>query len=230
VRAAISHLNVNQDAWEDAALLLRDTATIQFLTGSAMGPALGAAIPVGGTPEHMVCGDILGLGNTDCVVVNSGLEVFMLIGNGAGSGVVVSIGQLAEAPSSMVLGDANDDGAPDLIVAHAGSSTVRSHRFQVEPGPVVTLVAHETITVPCVPRQLIPSDLDGDSLTDSLLLCNDGLTLRMIYARADRLVLHPLMRTALHAVERCVTGILSGGGDFLCWTSKPAATTLIRRP
>ncbi len=230
VRAAISHLDVNQDGFEDAALLLRDAATIQFVTGSALGPALGAAIPVGTAPEHMVCGDILGLGNTDCVVVDASLEVFMLIGNGAGAGIVVSIGHLPEAPASLVLADANDDGIPDLIVAHAGSSTVRSHLFQVEPGPVVTLTSHETVAVPCVPRQLTPVDLDGDNLTDTLLLCNDGLTLRMLHARADHLALHPLLRTTLQAVERCVSGDLAGGGDLLCWTTKPAVTTLLRRP
>jgi hypothetical protein len=230
VRAAISHLNLNQDNWEDGALLLKDTARIQFFTGSAQGAALGTAVPVGTSPDHMLCGDILGLGNTDCVVIDSNLEVFLLIGNGAGSGAVFSIGHLSASPTSITLADANDDGTPDLIVAHAATSTVSTFLFDVQPGPVVTLTPHETLPVPCTPEFLVAADLDGDALTDVLLMCDDGLTLRMLHPRADSLRLHPLMRTSVLPVESCLSGTISGGGDFLCWTNQPKAMTLIQRP
>ncbi len=230
VRAAISHLDINHDAWEDGAILFKDTATIQFFTGSAQGAALGTAIPVGTSPDHMLCGDILGLGNTDCVVIDANLEVFMLIGNGSGSGAVFSIGFLSAAPTSIALADANDDGTPDLLVAHAATSTVSTYLFTVEPGPVVTLSAHETLPVPCTPAALVSADLDQDSLTDALLMCDDGLTLRMLYARADSLLLHPLMRTSVNRIQSCVSGTISGSGDFLCWTDQPKAMTLIQRP
>ncbi len=230
VRAAISHLDTDHDAWEDGALLFKDSAAIQFVNGSAQGPALGALVPVGTSPEHLLCGDILGLGNTDCVVIDASLEVFMLIGNGAGSGVVFSIGHLPAAPASVALADADDDGAPELLVSHAATSTVASYRFQVEPGPVVTLVAHESVPVPCTPGHLHAADLDGDALTDALLTCADGRTLRMLFARGSSIALHPLMRTSVSAVERCVAGNLAGGGDFLCWTTGPAILTLVRRP
>ena len=230
VRSAISHLDLDHDAWEDGALLFKDTAMLQFFTGSAQGPVLGAAIPVGTSPDHMLCGDILGLGNTDCVVIDSNQEVFMLIGNGSGSGAVFTIGHLSAAPTAIALADANDDGTPDLLVAHAATSTVSTFLFTVEPGPVVTLTAHETLPVPCTPEQLVSADLDGDALTDALLICDDGLTLRMLHARADSLLLHPLMRTSVNAVESCIAGRILGSGDFLCWTSQPKAMTLIQRP
>ena len=230
VRAAVSHLDLNHDAWEDGALLLKDTATIQFFTGSAQGASLGAAVQIGSSPDRMLCGDILGLGNTDCVVIDSNLEVFMLIGNGSGSGAVFSIGFLSAPPTAIALADANDDGAPDLIVAHAATSTVSTFLFSVEPGPVVTLSAHETLSIPCTPEQLVSADLDDDALIDTLLVCDDGLTLRMLHARADAMLLHPLMRTSVTPVETCVSGPIAGRADFLCWTNQPKAMTLIQRP
>ncbi len=228
--AAISGLNMNNDAFPDAAILYKDTAQIQFFLGTENGAVTGDAVSVGTSPDHMLCGNIMGTGTTDCVVVDSSREVFLLVGNGAGSGVVYSIGHLAAAPASLILADANDDGTLDLIVATAATSSISAYHFVINPGPSVTLTPGQTVAVGCTPRSLISGDLDGDGLVDSLLLCNDGLTLRWLYAYGDGLLLHPLVRSPLHTAVSCTRAHLVSGSDFLCWTSHPSVFTLLNRP
>jgi hypothetical protein len=71
--------------------------------------------------------------------------------------------------------------------------------------------------------------MDADGLRDALVLRYDGLTLRMLLHRADVLELHPLLRTAVDVLGRCAAGTLSSGGEFLCWSDRPAALTLLQR-
>ena len=230
VRSAISHLDFNRDAYEDAAVLFKDTARIQLFRGAATGAVPGISLPVGTSPEFMRCGNILGMGNTECVVVDASGAVYLFISDMAGSGTVISIGSLPELPTDIALADADNDHQLDLLAAFAASSTVSVHRFTIMPGPTVTLTAGETLALPvCTPRQLIPSDMDHNGLFDTLVLCDDSLTLRMLTPQDSNVVLHPTMRTALDSLERCVSGTLLSGGEFLCWSDRPAAITLLQR-
>ncbi len=229
VRAAISHLDLNQDGYEDAAVLFRDTARIQLFRGSAVGAVPGVSLPVGTAPEFMRCGDILGMGGTQCVVVDASGAAFLFIGDMQGSGSVVAIGSLSGLPADIALADADDDGHLDLLAAFAPTSTLAVYRFTVLPGPLVSLSAGEALSLPCTPRQLVPADMDGNGLRETLLLCEDGLSLRMLAPRASALELHPLIRTAVETLGRCAAGTLAAPGEFLCWSARPAAVALLQR-
>src|SRR5207253_8722814 len=66
-------------------------------------------------------------------------------------------------PTSVAVGDVNDDGLPDLVVANSGSSTVSVLLNSTGPGASTPVFAgHVDFTTETSPASVATGDLNGD--------------------------------------------------------------------
>ena len=94
--------------------------------GGGFGPGPGSPVPAGSWPESVAAGDFDGDGTLDLAVANntSSGTVTVLLGTGTGgfgpaAGSPVAVG---DGPRSVVVGDFNGDGKPDLVASnHSGN-------------------------------------------------------------------------------------------------------------
>jgi hypothetical protein len=123
--AAVGDFNL--DGKLDLAVANSGDGDVTILLGNGSGgftQAAGSPVDVGSIPLSVVVGDFNLDGKPDLAVTNAGSDnVTILLGNGSGgftqpAGSPVSTG---DEPFSVVVGDFNLDGKPDLAVANDGS-------------------------------------------------------------------------------------------------------------
>jgi hypothetical protein len=145
---AISDLN--GDGKRDLAVADAGSNSVSVLLGNGAG-GFGAATSyaVGRYPDSVAIGDLNGDGKPDLAVGNSGSSeksVSVLLGNGDGSFRAAGNVGLGTGPTSVAIGDLNDDGIPDLAVArratvvsvllgNGNGSFEAALNFGVGPGP-----------------------------------------------------------------------------------------------
>jgi len=119
-------------------------------------------------------------GNADLAVVNSGDNtVEILLGDGKGQfmpapGKPISVGN---SPSSLVVGDFNNDGVPDLAVANSADGTVSI--FLGRPNGSFGLAT--TYSVGSQPTDIIAGDFDGDGKLDLATADSGDNTVTILY-------------------------------------------------
>ena len=114
----------NGDGIDDLAAANFYDFNVTVLLGNGLGgftPAPGSPFPVSSTPNSIAVGDFNGDGIQDLVTADySWTDVTLLLGNGLG-GFAPAAGSpftVGSCPSSLVVGDFNGDGNPDLAVAN----------------------------------------------------------------------------------------------------------------
>jgi 6-phosphogluconolactonase (cycloisomerase 2 family) len=143
-------------------------AKIDYLTGS--------------NPYSVAIGDIDGDGNQDLVIANNGSDNVSVLRNyiTGGTLTVHSFATLinvaaGSSPRSVAIGDLNEDGKPDIVVANQSSNTVSVLRNNSSSGSIFlgSVSPKVDFTTGSSPRSVAISDLDGDGKAD-LIVANNG--------------------------------------------------------
>ena len=173
--ASVAVGDFNGDGKPDLVTANTGGNNVTILLGDGAGgfsPAPGNPFAVGSNPLSVAVGDFNGDGKLDIVTANNGEhDITVLLGNGS-SGFSPAPGspfQTGLFPQSVVVGDGNGDGRPDIIVANSGSNAVTiffgtgSGGFT---GPGVFLVGS-------FPQAAALGDLNGDGKID-IVAANSG--------------------------------------------------------
>jgi hypothetical protein len=101
--------------------------TVNAVSSSGFNPASGSPISVGTSPDGVAIADFNGDGIPDMAIANFGSNnVTILLGNGTG-GFTIATGSpvaVGNAPAAIAIGDFNDDGKVDLVVANSSDNTI----------------------------------------------------------------------------------------------------------
>jgi parallel beta-helix repeat protein len=160
----------NGDGVPDLAIANYGSGTVAILLGNGDGTftlASNSPLVVGSGPNSVVVGDFNGDGIADLAVANTnGDTVTILLGNGNGtftsaSGSPVPVGN---GPISVVAGDFNGDGIPDLAVANASDNTVTI--LLGNGDGTFALAANNPVSVGSEPSSVVVGDFNGDGILD----------------------------------------------------------------
>ncbi len=135
---------------------------------------LGAPIlnMVGGAPTGLAVADLNGDGTSDAVVTGGLSDVSVLLGQSNGlfqAPVGYSLAQPSPMPQAVAIGDLNNDGKPDVVVASAGqpgSSGMVSVLLGNGDG---TLQAPQNTTVNAGAQSIALADFNGDGKLDAVV-------------------------------------------------------------
>jgi FG-GAP-like repeat/Putative Ig domain/Beta-propeller repeat len=142
------------------------TVSVAKISGSFFA-APGNPFAVGRIPGSVAVGDFNGDGIRDLAVANeSGNSVTLLLGNGAGgfmpaAGSPFAVGSI---PSSVVVGDFNGDGIPDLATANNVSNNVTVLLGNGSGG--FTAAAGSPFAAGTSPFSVVVGDFNGDGIQD----------------------------------------------------------------
>ncbi len=173
----------NGDGYVDLAVLNSSDKTVSILTGDGKGgfTALSTTTATGAGPTALVAGDFDGDGKLDLAVANStDGTISILLGNGNGTfKTPVKTYSLPPVPlattaaTSLVVGDFNGDGIPDLAVAESASLIVLGTPLN---GVVNVMLGDGTgafpsasitqIVVGILPSAVVAGDFNGDGKLD----------------------------------------------------------------
>jgi uncharacterized repeat protein (TIGR02543 family) len=126
-------------------------------------------------PYYVAIGDIDGDGKPDLAVANYANGTVSVYHNTSTSGTITTASFAARVdfatganPISVVIGDLNGDGKPELAVTNNGSASVSVFRNTASSGSITTasFAAKVDFTVGTNPRSVAIVDLDGDGKAD----------------------------------------------------------------
>jgi FG-GAP-like repeat/Putative Ig domain len=165
----------NGDGIQDLAVANRQSNKVAVLLGNGLGGFFPFTdFDVGGQPFSVVVGDFNGDAKQDLAVVNSANtshNVAILLGNGAGGfGPATNFDVGIGTPISVAVGDFNDDGNQDLVVANGLSTSTVSVLLGNGLGGFDPFVAYP---VGAFPSSVAVGDFNGDGKQDLAVANSD---------------------------------------------------------
>ncbi len=126
---SVALADVNGDGIPDLVVANEGSNTVSVLLGNGNGTFQAQqTFATGNDPAALAIDDVNGDGKPDIVVVNANSDtVSVLLGNGNGTfqaQLTFAVGTFDSDPTSVVLGDVNGDGKPDIVVANHDYNTV----------------------------------------------------------------------------------------------------------
>ena len=168
--SSIAVADFNGDGIQDLAVANASIGNVTVLLGNGSGgfsPAAASPFATGTSPVSIIAADFNNDGKADLATANATANnLTVLLGNGAGGFSAASASPIAVGshPSSIVSGDFNGDGIPDLAAANKNDNTVSvflgngSGGFTAAPNnPYITDVG---------PASIVAGDFDGDGIVD----------------------------------------------------------------
>jgi Bacterial Ig-like domain (group 3)/FG-GAP-like repeat len=157
----------NNDGRPDLAVGNRTDQTVSVLLGTG-GGVFGAQtvfdLTKGISPFYLTSGDLRQNGSIDLVVPGGyNPEVAVLLGNNDGTFQAPVVYTVGDAPQGLALGDVNNDGILDLVVADTGDDGLVSVLIGNGDG---TFAAKTDYSVGNGPINLALADYNGDGLLD----------------------------------------------------------------
>jgi hypothetical protein len=149
--------------------------SVRIMGGNGDGTfSSGWSTPVGGFPEFVIAGDFNGDGALDFAVAdNSSNIITVALNSGSGSfpndASHIHVYTVGNAPSSIAVGDFNDDGKADLAVANFNDNTVSVLRGNGNG----TFQSAVNYPVGVNPTSVIAADFDGDGHPDLAVANSD---------------------------------------------------------
>ncbi len=167
----------NGDGKQDLAVANYTSSNVTVLLGNGSGgftAATNSPFAVGTNPPSLVVDDFNGDGVPDLAVANfTDSTVTVLLGDGLG-GFVAPTGSpfaVGSDPFSIVAGDFNGDGIPDLATANDGSNNVTVLIGNGTGG--FAAATGNAFVVGSAPDSVVAGDFNGDGLMD-LAVANSG--------------------------------------------------------
>lgn len=144
------------------------TETVNTVTSAAFNPASSSPVSAGTSPSAVVAGDFNKDGVADLAVTNaSDNTVTILLGNGSG-GFTASTGSPFPAgtnPLGIAIGDFNEDGKIDLVIAdHVTGNNVTVLLGDGAGG--FTAATGSPFAATLLPKSLAVADFNGDGIAD----------------------------------------------------------------
>jgi hypothetical protein len=186
--SALVVADFNGDGFDDLALANSGSGNVTVLLGNGTGGftvPLGSPFTVGTTPSALVVADFNGDGKPDLAVANVGSSnVTVLLGNGTG-GFAAPTGSpfpVGSEPYSIVAGDFNGDGFPDLATANYGNSDVTV--LQGNGHGAFASVPGDPFTVGSGPVSLVVGEFSGSGIVDLATANYDDNTVTVLMGTA----------------------------------------------
>ncbi len=158
----------NGDGKQDLATANASTNDVSLLFGDGLGgfTLAGSTIAVGSHPSSLAVGDFNGDGKVDLAVSNfQDNTVTLLFGNGTGGFTASTQGAVPAGfgPFSILAGDFNGDGLPDLVTANSALGTVS---LLLNTGAGVFTPAANSFPTGAIPFSMVVADFNGDGRED----------------------------------------------------------------
>jgi len=184
---AVAVGDFNGDGRPDIAVANRTSGSVYVLLNTtaagATAPSFAPAVLVAleNSPYSLAAGDFNGDGRPDLAVANYNGTVNVILNTTArgttvpsfSSGVIYNVGS---QPQSVAVGDFNEDGKPDIVVANSGANTISVLQNQTAAGATVpSFAAQQTFNVGALPSSVTVADFNGDGRPDiAVANYNDG--------------------------------------------------------
>jgi hypothetical protein len=177
---SIAVVDVNGDGKPDLAVTNSGDNTVSVLVNTTVtGAATVSFAPqqtfaTGAKPYSVAVADLNGDGQPDLVVANYSAKTLSVLLNTTVVGAAAinpdfpAAPALATggAPSSVVAGDLNGDGLPDLVTTNLSDNTVSVLANNTAPGSAPTFAAQQTFATGANPFAAALGDLNGDGKPD----------------------------------------------------------------
>jgi hypothetical protein len=183
-------VDIDGDSKPDMVVINNGSNTISIYKNTSVSGSVSAGsfasrvdFPTGTLPDGLAVGDIDGDGKPDIVVSNSATSNTVSVFRNTCTPGIISAGSFAHMvefptgmnPGSLVIGDIDSDGKPDLIVANNYSNTISVLKNTSTPGSITagSFAARVDFNTGVGPDGLAIGDIDGDSKPD-LIVSNSG--------------------------------------------------------